>query len=302
MARSRMVGKRRKIPGRYKPVRFWVPLKDGIPQPARVSSWIIEGPETLLEDRGLLHGLGLFETMLVVNGTIVFADAHGARMAASCERLGIAPPDWRRAITELEARAQNFDQKLLRARVTRTGGMGGLNRLEGEDSATLISLNPAGPIPESAKVITAPWTLDVRSPVAGLKTTSYAANLVSLAFARERGVDELLFANSKGHWVEASISNGFLVVDGTLVTPSLESGCLPGITRALLLDAARAQGMTIDERPVGMGELDDADEVFLTSSMRGVVPVNEINGRNLEIGSMTRALRSEWRRLVGLDV
>ena len=116
-----------------------------------------------------------------------------------------------------------------------------------------------------------PWPRNERGALAGLKTTSYAENVVALAYAAERGASEAIFANLAGHLCEGTGSNVFYVVDGELRTPTLASGCLAGISRALLLEWYG--GREVDE-PVEV--LAEAEEIFLVSTTRDVQAVHAL--------------------------
>jgi branched-chain amino acid aminotransferase len=120
-----------------------------------------------------------------------------------------------------------------------------------------------------------------RSAIAGVKTTSYAENVVALEYARERGASEALFANTRGELCEGTGSNVLVVIGGELITPPLSSGCLAGITRELLLEWAAEEGLPIVEKDLPIEVLADAEDVLLASSTRGVQPVSVIDGREL---------------------
>jgi branched-chain amino acid aminotransferase len=143
---------------------------------------------------------------------------------------------------------------------------------------------------ETTAVVRVPWVRNERSAVAGLKTTSYAENVVALARARESGASEAIFANTVGNLCEGTGSNVGYVMDGEVRTPSLASGCLVGVTRALLLEWCDV--VEIDE-PVGV--LDEAQEVFLLSTTRDVQPVHRVDERVLPApGPVTARLRETW--------
>ena len=125
-----------------------------------------------------------------------------------------------------------------------------------------------------AKVVVVPWTRNERSATAGLKTTSYAENVVALAYAKERGGIEAIFANTRGELCEGTGSNIFVVVDGELLTPPLDSGCLAGITRELTIEWCRAEGLPVREQTLPLSVLETADEVFITSSTKDVLPIS----------------------------
>ena len=128
----------------------------------------------------------------------------------------------------------------------------------------------------SAAVVTVPWRRNEHSPVAGLKTTSYAENVVALRAAHDAGADEAIFANTAGMLCEGTGSNIFVVHEGELVTPPLSAGCLAGIVRELVLEVAGAT-----ERDLPIEVLADVTEAFLTSSTRDVQPIDTIDGRAL---------------------
>jgi branched-chain amino acid aminotransferase len=152
-------------------------------------------------------------------------------------------------------------------------------------------------------VAVVPWVRNERSAVAGLKTTSYAENVVALAHAKERGAIEALFANTRDELCEGTGSNVFVVRDGVLWTPPLESGCLAGVTRALTVEWCRADGLEVREEPMPLTVLEDCDEVFLTSSTKDVLPVDRVVGlsggageRVLEPGPVEARAREVFAR------
>lgn len=135
-----------------------------------------------------------------------------------------------------------------------------------------------------------PWVRNERSAVAGLKTTSYAENVVALAAAHRAGASEALLANTLGRLCEGTGSNVFVVLDGELHTPPLASGCLAGITRALIVDWAGAK-----ETDLPFDVLERAEEVFVTSSLRDAQAVLRIDDR--ELGSAPGPVTAEVMRI-----
>jgi branched-chain amino acid aminotransferase len=125
-------------------------------------------------------------------------------------------------------------------------------------------------------VITVPWTRNERGALAGLKTTSYGENVLALSRAHEQGAGEALFANTRGRLCEGTGTNVFVVLDGELHTPPLESGCLAGITRALVAEWSGAR-----ETDLPLDALERAEEIFLTSSLRDVQAVHRVDDRQL---------------------
>lgn len=125
-------------------------------------------------------------------------------------------------------------------------------------------------------MITVPWTRNERGALTGLKTTSYAENVVALARAHQHGASEALFANTVGQLCEGTGSNVFVVLDGELHTPPVASGCLAGITRALAVEWTGAR-----ETDLPLDVLQRADEIFLTSSLRDIQAVHRVDDREL---------------------
>jgi len=150
-----------------------------------------------------------------------------------------------------------------------------------------------------------PWTRNENSPLAGLKTTSYAENVYALAAAKAHGFSEAIFCDTSGRLCEGTGSNIFLVIDDQIVTPSEESGLLRGITRDLVIELARDAGLAVTERDVDPAELWNAEEVFITSSTRDIHPVSEVakldtdgnitERRSLDSGLLTEKLGSIFK-------
>jgi branched-chain amino acid aminotransferase len=225
-------------------------------------------------DHGLTVGDGVFETAKVVDGVPFALTRHLDRLASSARGLGLPPPEdgtLRDAVTA--ALAANADAAgPLRLRITLTGGTSPLGSDRGHAGPTLVvALAPLTAWAPTAKVVVVPWTRNERAATAGLKTTSYADNVVALAHAKAHGGTEAVLANTAGMLCEGTGSNVFLVLAGELVTPPLSSGCLAGVTRALVLEWTGAV-----ERDVPLGALLEADEVFLTSSTRDVQAVHAV--------------------------
>jgi branched-chain amino acid aminotransferase len=153
--------------------------------------------------------------------------------------------------------------------------------------------------PETTPVVTVPWPRNERSALAGLKTISYAENVVALAYARERAAGEAIFGNLGGDLCEGTGTNVFVGTGGRLWTPPLSAGCLPGVTRDLLL-----QLVDVVEEAMPLGALARADEAFLTSSTREVQPIDAVDGHSLPAapGPLTRAATAAFQALVARDL
>ncbi|MFF0743706.1 aminotransferase class IV [Streptomyces sp. NPDC004111] len=228
-------------------------------------------------DHGMTVGDGVFETLKAVHGRPFALTRHLDRLTASARGLGLPDPDLDEVRRACAAVLDANPMLLGRLRITYTGGTSPLGSDRGDAAPTLVvALGESVRRPDSTAVITVPWTRNERSALTGLKTTSYAENVVALARAREHGASEALFANTVGQLCEGTGSNVFVVLDGELLTPPVSSGCLAGITRALAVAWTGAQ-----ERDLPQDVLERAEEVFLTSTLRDVQAVHRIDGRDL---------------------
>lgn len=236
-------------------------------------------------DRGVLHGLGAFETMLAIDGVIQHREKHVRRLLGAIERMGLCDVsgyDFSEIARDL-CEKNSCASGRARLRLTVTAGEGTLAQQAPGDGAlvwlTAQALAPAAP---TCKVVTLPWTRNERSALAGLKTTSYAENLVALQWARAQGADEGIFFNTRDELCEACTANVFVRIEGVWHTPALASGCLPGVMREVILESDRV----IHESIITREQLAKAEVMFLTSAIRGVVPVSCFNGKNFLIKKM----------------
>ena len=261
-------------------------------------------PSVRATDHGLTVGDGVFETCKVVDGQPFALTRHLQRLARSAAGLGLTVPDVALVRSGVAAVLAAAHLPFGRLRITMTGGPGPLGSDRADVAPTYVVLASAVPRPApSAAVAVVPWVRNERSAVAGLKTTSYAENVVALAYARERGAGEALFANTRDELCEGTGSNVLLALDGQLVTPPLSSGALAGITRELLLEWAQREGLPIEERTVGLAELARASEVALTSSTRDVQPVHAVDGRSLSLpGPLVAAAADVFARAAASDL
>jgi branched-chain amino acid aminotransferase len=267
----------------------WLDGKVLAPDEARVA----------VTDHGLTVGDGVFETMKVVDGVPFAMSRHLARLRSSADRLGLAVPaedDLRAGVRELLS--AHGPGEVGRLRITVTGGDGPAGTERGTSGPTVLMVT--GQLrawAESAALTVVPWARNERSAVAGAKTTSYAENVVALARAKVVGADEALFLDTRGHLSECTGSNVFLVVGGRLVTPALSTGCLAGVTRGLVLEWSGADEVELPE-----AALDEATEVFLTSSTRDVQPVHAVDSRRYAApGPVTARAAADFRTHLAAD-
>ncbi len=259
----------------------------------------------LVSDHGITVGDGVFETLRTApepggDRWVPFAvTRHLRRLRRSLEGLGL---DLERSDGELRAAMHDVAGHIEgpgRIRLTVTGGPGPLGSARADVPLTVfVAGSEIDGWPETGASVTVPWVRNERSAVAGLKTTSYAENVVALVRAREQGASEALFANTAGQLCEGTGSNVFVVLDGRLSTPPLSTGCLAGVTRELVCELIE---VAEDELPVSV--LAEVDEVFLTSSTRDVQGQHQIDDRTLDApGPITTEAARAFADLVARDI
>jgi branched-chain amino acid aminotransferase len=229
-------------------------------------------------DHGLTVGDAVFETLKVIRGRPFALRRHLDRLERSARGLGLGLPLGRTRLVAAVDEALAAAPGAGRVRITLTGGVAPLGSGRGEAPPTLVvAVAPASPWEPDTIAVTVPWPRNERSAVAGLKTTSYAENVVALAEARKVDATEAILANTRGRLCEGTGTNVFVAVGGRLLTPSLLSGCLAGVTRELVLEVLP----DADEDDLPLEVLGEADEVLLTSSTRDVQPLRMVDGRTL---------------------
>lgn len=229
-------------------------------------------PSISAVDHAIVVGDGVFETLQVAGGTPFALTRHLARLRFSSDGLGLLPPDDDQ-VRQAVASVLDADPQAGLVRITWSSGAGPLGSSRGDGPGTLIVATQKANVWEaSTRVHLCPWTRNEHGALVGLKTTSYAENVLALDAAHQRQCSEALFLNTAGLLCEGTGTNLFVVVDDQLVTPPLSSGCLAGITRALVLEVTDAQ-----EGDLHPDDLAQASEAFLTSSTRDVQAISHID-------------------------
>jgi branched-chain amino acid aminotransferase/4-amino-4-deoxychorismate lyase len=237
------------------------------------------------DDRGLLLGDGLFETLLYDGTGLQRFEAHLARMVRGCAVLGLEPPDpaaaRRLALETLKARGLEGGPAVVR--LTLTAGSGrGLERPDPSSGRLLCNVSPAADPPPPARLVTVQVRRNDSSPASRVKALSYLDNILARREARAAGADEALMLNTRGEVACAAAANLFWIAGRRLFTPALECGVLDGIMRAAALQAAEALGVMAVETRSGLEALEAADALFLTNSLVGLRPVAVLDGRPYE--------------------
>lgn len=255
-------------------------------------------PALSVLDHGLVVGDGVFETVAVNDGEPFALTRHLDRLARSAEGLGIGRPDLGLLREGIAATIEGQDLAFGRVRITVTSGRGPLGSPRGDHGLThVVVTEPADKPPSVATIVTVPWPRNERGALSGLKTTSYAENARMVEAARAAGASEAVMPNTQGHLCEGTGSNIMYVLDGTLVTPTLASGCLAGITRALALEWL-ADELDVVERDAPIEVLADAEEVVLVGTTRDIQAISHVDGRPVTAapGPVTQRAQAIWAR------
>ncbi|MDO9485983.1 MAG: aminotransferase class IV [Actinomycetota bacterium] len=243
-------------------------------------------------DRGFLVGEGVFETLVVQQGVPFALTRHLVRLERSAAILRFPSLN----LDVIHAAVS----EVIEANLPDVGGLGRLRITLSSghhDPRLLVTFMAQAPWADTTSAITVPWVRNERSAIVGAKTTSYAENVAALAAAQGAGVSEALLANTLGKLCEGTTSNVFVVVQGEVLTPALNSGCLPGVTRELVIEWFGAV-----EADLPFELLQSADEVFLTSSTRGVHPVEQLDGRRLQARPVGSSLRERFATMCAQSV
>jgi branched-chain amino acid aminotransferase/4-amino-4-deoxychorismate lyase len=252
-------------------------------------------------DRGFALGDGLFETVLAERGDLRSLIAHLDRMTAGCAVIGLPPPDRREAEATMRAAlaAAGLARTRAAVRLTLTAGGGGrgLDRPEPLEPFLVATAAPAPKPQAPARLIVSAVRRNDRSPTSRLKTLAYLDNVLARREARAAGADEALMLDTAGRLACAAAANLFWLKDGRLFTPALDCGVLPGIMRARVLAAARAQKIEVAEVAEGPEILASAEQIFLTNSLIGLRRAVQAGDEAVEnhrlVDSLERAVESD---------
>jgi len=252
---------------------------------------------SLLIDRGLHYGDGLFETIACRDGEPQFLDDHLKRLALGCERLGIELEGRGALIEDLLRLAAGRARSLIKVLVTRGPATARGYTPRGDERATRIVLRYGWPAedPRSANdgvaVRIADLTLAENPRLAGLKHLNRLEQVLARAELRGSGLEEALLLSRSGCLVSGTMSNVFVVSGSKIATPQLDRCGVAGVMRRVVMRAAEATGITVEEARITRQDLDVADEVFLTNVRIGIWPVRALGSRELGVGPLTRQLQ-----------
>ena len=242
---------------------------------------------------GLLSGWGVFSTLRVADGVLFAWERHWARMRHDAELLHVPFPEdpepVRRALLRLVEANQALEATLRMVVVRNRGGIWegpGIDR--GHDLIALVTKPKEWG--EGARLAVVPHARHSAYRFSGSKSLSWSMNLCWLEIAQSRGFDEALLLNENGNISECTSANVFVARGNSVYTPPLSSGCLPGVTREVLLAEVRVPGIRVQEKDLTLEDLESADEVFITSTTRNLLPVLSVEGRRVQLNGDTHVL------------
>lgn len=233
---------------------------------------------------GLMNGWGVFSTIRVFDGVLFAYERHLARMRKDAALLGVPFPfdhdQLRQQLISLVEANDAFNSTLRVCVVRNRGGLFEGDGI-GRDADLIAFTTDIHRWGDGVLLTVQPHGRHAASEFAGAKVLSWAFNLTWLERARAAGFDEVILLNEHGHVAECTSANLFISMPGGVFTPPLSAGCLPGVTRQLLLGPARPPSLTIEEKNLSLDDLFAADSVFITSTTRELLPVLSINRRTI---------------------
>jgi branched-chain amino acid aminotransferase len=259
-----------------------------------------------VSDRGFLYGDAAFDTLCAYGGRVFRANTHLQRLMLSLSALRIKPPCTLAQMEDDLSRVlerNRLRDAILRITVSRGASARGPSIRNASSPTYLIACYAPSPAGSASSTVKLEQVGIRRTPAESLpahaKTANYLNSILALAEAMDADADEALLLDMRGYIAECAYSNVFFVRGNDLLTPALEAGILPGITRAAVLELARADGITVRETSLEPSVALEADEAFITNSVRGVVPVHAIDTRTYTApGSMTARVDTLYWNLV----
>ncbi len=260
-------------------------------------------------DRGFLYGDGIFETLRTYNGEPFKLAEHLERMRCSAEKLKIIPEYSNAEISESLTKLlekNSVQDAYIRITLSRGEGGSGLQMSDDLRSTTLIQVEPftlyeKGLYEKGMSLGVSKYRRSTTSPICRHKTTNLLTSILLKEEAGNKSAHDSIVLNTDGYVAECIVSNIFMVADGSVITPSLDTNILPGITRRTVLDICRDSGIPTREECFKIETLIKAEEVFITNSLMEIMPVSRIeenNIGNVAPGEITQQLMSAYKGLI----
>lgn len=258
-------------------------------------------------DRGFLYGDGAFETVRIYDGKPFLIDKHITRLLNGLKALRFQKLPAGLKVYALKLIAANkVLNGVLRIAVSRGEVTSGIDPLACKKPTVVITAKEGIPYNNEAysrgfRAIVAKIRKDQNSPLSRVKSANFLTHILAKGEASDAGVDDAIMLNYDGLVTEATVSNLFLLKGNILLTPSVESGILPGVTRRVVIEIAGEMGLEVKQREIRHEELYDADEAFLTNSLMEVMPLVEVDRQAVSNGlpgKITASFRKEYIDLV----
>jgi 4-amino-4-deoxychorismate lyase len=245
-------------------------------------------------DRALHYGDGLFETIACRAGRARLLPMHLERLLSGCQRLAIAGVEAETVRAEIDSLARGAGDSIVKLIVTRGDMQARGYAPAGSERARRVALRYPWPAEDRqpARVRTARMRLGENPALAGLKHLNRLEQVLARAELRGSTESDLLLFGSSGRLVSGTMSNVFIVHDGRLVTPRLDTCGVAGVMRRFVMQQARAAGIAIEERPIEAPEVAAATEMFFTNARVGVQPIGSLDGRTLSVGRVTEHVQA----------
>jgi branched-chain amino acid aminotransferase len=255
---------------------------------------------------GLLAGWGVFSTLRIKDKLLFAWERHWARMSRDAALMNVPMPpsadQTERDLLRL-VEANEVENGTLRVVVIRNGHSFWEGPSTGAASDVIALTANAKDWATSVRLGIQPHGRYAASDFTRAKILSWSENLRWAERAQEQGFDEVILLNEHDRVAECTSANIFAVVGDRVFTPPLSDGCLPGITREVILEAIHVPGLSVTEHPLRLEDLYNATEVFITSSTRDLLPVNEIAGRKLnQTGDVRERLSAAFREFLAQDI
>lgn len=262
-----------------------------------------------LGDRGFLYGDGIFETLRSYNGKPFKLAEHLERMRCSAEKLSISfeytNAEISESITKLLEK-NSIQDAYIRITLSRGTGENGLGINNNLKSTILIQVKSFTPYErklyeEGMSLIVSMHRRSTSCPISSHKTTNLLTSILLKEEAKRMAANEAIVINTDGYVAECVVSNIFMVNNGSVVTPSLDTNILPGITRKTVLDICQNSGIPAREECFRIETLIKAEEVFITNSLMEIMPVSRIDDfkiGNTIPGKITKQIMSAYKRLI----
>lgn len=248
-------------------------------------------------DRGLLYGDGCFEVLRTWGGVAVELPAHLDRLYASAAALELRALGRERVAAAVIATVAAAGSGEHRVRIVLTRGAGSLAAATASlgPGRAIVIVEPLGTQPGALSAAVVDWPLARRTSAAH-KTLAYLDHVIARDLARAAGADEAIRLDADGRAVEGATSTLYAVAGGTVVTAPVTAGILPGIVRGRVLAACAAEAILVRESTLAVGELRAAEEIFVSSSLRGVVAITRLDGEARPAGPITTRIATAVTR------